>query len=412
MGLLRQLREISTELSPPSSLGTSTSVRRTLAPRIILYAQILTAKAGFSNISLTEDGYMRVGVLTFHHTYNYGAVMQAFALTETIRGLGHSVEILNYDSNNNDYYLTFENDLILKTRPPFLNLHREKYRRKDTKFEEFIGKYLPATSPLRTKSELDAVASELDVIVVGSDEVWRLYEGWYPAYFLDFGPQKLRRVSYAASFGGTSDPGAHRDELTRSLEQFNVIMVRDENSQRIVTDLLGVVPDMTFDPVLLNALGRLEIEAPAPSTSTNSVLVYSERQLAPREVLAVRRKAKELNARIIALGFPHWFADENIIDAGPLDFLAAVRSAKVIATGTFHGVVFGLLYEKQLLVFATKKKANKVASLLGEICLLSKFGDLSGEAIDYSVTTPRIQEIRERSLGLLSDSIVGSSSAP
>ena len=39
---------------------------------------------------------MRVGILTFHHTYNYGASLQAFALQTYIESLGHEVFIINY----------------------------------------------------------------------------------------------------------------------------------------------------------------------------------------------------------------------------------------------------------------------------------------------------------------------------
>ena len=39
---------------------------------------------------------MKIGILTFHDADNYGAVLQAFALKETIKKIEADVEILNY----------------------------------------------------------------------------------------------------------------------------------------------------------------------------------------------------------------------------------------------------------------------------------------------------------------------------
>ena len=39
---------------------------------------------------------MKVGILTFHFAYNYGAVLQAWGLQQAIESLGHEVCFLNY----------------------------------------------------------------------------------------------------------------------------------------------------------------------------------------------------------------------------------------------------------------------------------------------------------------------------
>ena len=38
----------------------------------------------------------KVGILTFHHTNNYGAVLQACSLYRAVERLGHTVEVLDY----------------------------------------------------------------------------------------------------------------------------------------------------------------------------------------------------------------------------------------------------------------------------------------------------------------------------
>ncbi|WP_308761032.1 hypothetical protein [uncultured Bacteroides sp.] len=38
---------------------------------------------------------MRIGILTPHYAYNYGAVLQAFALLHYLRSRGHEAQIIN-----------------------------------------------------------------------------------------------------------------------------------------------------------------------------------------------------------------------------------------------------------------------------------------------------------------------------
>ena len=50
---------------------------------------------------------MKVGILTFHNAYNYGAVLQTYATQEYVRGLGHEVEVIDYHNRKID--LSYEN---------------------------------------------------------------------------------------------------------------------------------------------------------------------------------------------------------------------------------------------------------------------------------------------------------------
>ena len=45
---------------------------------------------------------MKIGILTFHRAYNYGAVLQAYALKKVIESFGAEVEIINYKCDQVD----------------------------------------------------------------------------------------------------------------------------------------------------------------------------------------------------------------------------------------------------------------------------------------------------------------------
>lgn len=39
---------------------------------------------------------MKVGIITFHNAYNYGAILQTFATQEIVKAYGHDVNIIDY----------------------------------------------------------------------------------------------------------------------------------------------------------------------------------------------------------------------------------------------------------------------------------------------------------------------------
>ena len=39
---------------------------------------------------------MKIGILTYHSGYNFGANLQAFASSSYLKSLGHEVKIINY----------------------------------------------------------------------------------------------------------------------------------------------------------------------------------------------------------------------------------------------------------------------------------------------------------------------------
>ena len=46
---------------------------------------------------------MKIGILTFHWATNYGAILQAYALQEHLKHLGHDVFIIDYKPSIYDF---------------------------------------------------------------------------------------------------------------------------------------------------------------------------------------------------------------------------------------------------------------------------------------------------------------------
>ena len=43
---------------------------------------------------------MKIGIMTIHTTFNYGAVLQAYATEELLNGLGYDAELVDYTNNH------------------------------------------------------------------------------------------------------------------------------------------------------------------------------------------------------------------------------------------------------------------------------------------------------------------------
>ena len=343
-----------------------------------------------------------------HHSYNYGAALQAFALSEAVTEMGHEVALIDLRGTYNKMYADESTQLIMKRRPPSIaNIHRKQHREKAERFNAFFSEYTTRSSPADLPASIDAIAQEFDALIVGSDEVWTLKYGFNLNYFLSFGPENIGRISYAASFGRSTNADEHKVEIKQALDSFDAISVRDHNSQRIVRTITGVMPPLVLDPVLLGTLGRITPSESREPASQPIVLVYEEQQMSPSEVVATRRAARDLGARIVAVGYPHWFADESVIVAGPLDFIRLVASSSLVVSSLFHGVVFGLQFEKQLLILPAEKKRLKIESLLRQLELTDLYGSLDWNRIDYSVTQPRLEELRSASLSYLREALGG-----
>ena len=89
---------------------------------------------------------MRIGILTFHNANNYGAVLQAYCLQETLRRIGFDVEIVDYRNpliESRMHPFSFSDFLY----HPFLFVFRvlrffPSYKHRATNFNKFRTEFL------------------------------------------------------------------------------------------------------------------------------------------------------------------------------------------------------------------------------------------------------------------------------
>lgn len=289
---------------------------------------------------------MKIAQITPLGYFNYGNMLQKFALHHTLKNFTEFTEVLWLDAPK-----LFSEVLNTNTAQCVLKKERKQdkdymelfYRReavRQSKFKDFENLYVKTRFNF---PYLEDIADEYDFFVVGSDQVWN--PKWLAPYiFLEFVPRK-KKIAYAASIGNPTIPDEKKELFRRGISDFNYVSVREEEAVKIINELTGQTPIVLLDPVfLLNKEEWLSV-AQKPTWFKEKyqrgyVLTYYLRKLPPP---AVKTLAKELDLPIINLLDPQNF---NHFTVGPSELIWLFAHASFIFTNSFHGISFSILFKQ------------------------------------------------------------------
>jgi hypothetical protein len=305
---------------------------------------------------------LKIGVLTFHRCINYGSFWQARCLTEGLRSRGHNAVILDHDSrrvNIAEWRCAFQP--VLPTFVPEEDhpLYREKIRGFFRAFE-----ILPMSARFQLDNPVEM--EKYDVVVVGSDEVWNLTHPWFGGcpLFYGEGVRAERLVSYAASFGNYQASWGLEHSWAEKLASFDTISVRDENSQTLVRNATGELPEMVLDPCLQFPIN---LEGVNTSGFDEPYLALYGHNFSHSFAREIRQWANFKQIPIVSIGYRNDWADVQWITADPLEFAHFIAGAEAVATNFFHGCVFALANRKPFVCETTPYRNNKLRGLMSKI---------------------------------------------
>lgn len=191
---------------------------------------------------------MKAGIITFHNVINYGAVLQALALQETLINMGVDARIINYTPDDvvsiykpfclEKYRRQMRKSVKIAVRSLVSDIRHFRFLNKKNKaFESFGEKhYKLSGKPCRTLEKLQSENLSFDACFAGSDQIWNpeITCGFDPAYFLDFGDKSMIRASYAASIGKASFTAKEQTRLKELLSDFDSISMREATAAKLV----------------------------------------------------------------------------------------------------------------------------------------------------------------------------------
>lgn len=332
---------------------------------------------------------MKIGILTFHRAYNYGAVLQAYALQKYLSLQGHDVGMIDY--KNEDLlscYKVFDIRRVIKKNPmSFLKaLAKEiiffmpRHKRK-IKFEIFVSQYLKL---IDTKISLKG----LDLIVVGSDQVWniKLTKGFDSWYWGDIAKSNnIRAISYAASM--EQYWGLENDNKAKSLlNNFICISVREKSLEKRLTMLTERKISTTVDPTLLIDKKEWDKIAVKPTIEEPYIFLYQVRNSQQAFDYANRMANRNgmrlvcVSARVSALNTKGYEA------TSPAEFIGLIKYASIVIACSFHGVIFSVIFEKQFIALKLGDgRDSRYVDFLNNIGLSNTLKDLYDERDDTSI---------------------------
>ncbi|MCD7890142.1 MAG: polysaccharide pyruvyl transferase family protein [Oscillospiraceae bacterium] len=198
---------------------------------------------------------MKIGILTYHATHNYGAYLQAFALASKLRELKiGDVDIINYNTWASEKMQLKNLKFNLKQQSAlFYNCKRYQMFKSQQKKLPLSKKSLISDS---VDKFAEFVGNTYDLIIVGSDEVWVLdgFRGFPNAYWLP-NIEGVIKASYAASSRNfISDVSVEKQVMVRDfLSSFDYIGVRDVASQNLISEIMrhDELINLNCDPTFL-----------------------------------------------------------------------------------------------------------------------------------------------------------------
>lgn len=359
----------------------------------------------------TVPEHGRIGILTFHRAYNYGAVLQAYALQRALAALGAASEIIDYVGQYGGAKAgSSRRGRSLKERCK--GLLRDLWRtRKRRGFDRFMRRYMVVgREKYREAAELGAMdrAGRYDAYIVGSDQVWNAdITKDDPAWLLSFVEEGRKRNSYAASIGSCTFDPAREAAFRRELSRFHVLTVREKSSPEAYPFLRDCGAEVVLDPTLL--LTREDYAAIASKRLVRRKYAFLYTVPAADQL---RRYAADYCKEQGWLLIDIKKSARALLHAAPEDWLSFILHAEMVFTNSFHGTAFSILLEKPFVTEVDSPRTQNVRSQ--DLLTLTglRWRDMNDAAfapqaaIDHAAVRARLAAERERSLAYLKEIVL------
>ena len=362
---------------------------------------------------------MKVGILTFHRSNNYGAILQTYALQTVLNGLGVTSQIIDYVRPGKEESFFFpwwglKNCII----NGFTLLHYVKIKRRIVRFQEFRKNFL-RISPKSYYScdELEKGLPEVDAFICGSDQIWRpvLYNDQLRVYCLGFvNAKEVKKIAYAPSFGRSIVSKEFKQIIRPLINDIQYLSVREKTGQKIISQTTGREAQIVIDPSFLLPSEDWSRIALPPCVDPPYVLVYCLSQR--RNFCDLVRHVKKVTGLPVVVISPTAMnlirdVDHVIFDAGPQKFIGLLANASCICTNSFHATAFSLINKRPFWTTPIRLSNSRLIDLLNMIGLSDRqingaedFPDAPLE-IDYSKAERLLDEARRNSISFLKNAL-------
>ena len=376
---------------------------------------------------------MRIGILTLPLHTNYGGILQAYALQTVLERMGHEVVVFDCPLRKfklpiwkkplcyskriiKRYILQDKCTLINKER---IDFEKERYFRKNT--QPFINAHIHRYVVRKLE---DIKKDDIDAIVVGSDQIWRMLyfkSMWFTkraanAFLAFTAGWNIKRIAYAASFGNNNPeiPEGEIEDCKQAISKFDAVSVREKNGVKICKDLFGIDAKWVLDPTMLLQLSDyIKLIGNKKDENSHGMLMSYVLDEYP-EVAELRSKiAKEKNLKVNISNVADNGSDKSgVLPQPPVEhWLQSFLDADYIINDSFHACVFSILFHKQFTVYGNKDRGmERFTSLLSMFGLEDRLVTNVNEYkplpdIDYTKVDKILNEKRKEAVVFLKNNL-------
>ena len=297
-----------------------------------------------------------VGILTFHGADNYGSVLQAYALLNAVKRITEkSCSIINYISNEQvemyDIYFPMNGIKSYIKNLYIFFFQRKKRMRKKNSFELFRRRYLEIDTTKRY-SEVKEIRNK-SAIICGSDQIWNIHIKDFKNCYMLSEIENVKKISYAASMGGI-DLHLNEDEkkqIHKYLLDFSAVSVREKIAEKMLKECNVDNIDILIDPTFLVQQEQWKKVMSKRRIQEKYIFFYSV-DYNEDSVKIARWYGKKFNLPVVIMytSWHSYFVCKDGIKWSKCtdveDFLSLIYYSEFVLSGSFHGTVFSLIFNK------------------------------------------------------------------
>lgn len=314
---------------------------------------------------------MKIGIVTYHRSYNYGAFLQALSLCKRLNMEDDiQAEIVDYNMPVSMHGYHMSNWSFLK------KVYRyKKYcfqKQLGNSFEENIrdNKALLSDSYVysdKIEDFINAVKGKYDVLIAGSDEIWRLdSERGFPSPYWLPGELGCIKCSYAASSRSSLDilDDEKKKSLKSLIEDFSVVSVRDLLTYELLKDIcpskeihINCDPSFLYDYGIDKDNAKASIRKIVKNDKPNIVIMCEDEDCV-NEIKVLNNKYNLLSVYKYHTGM------YNLPKLKPVDWLGIISGADCVISSFYHGICYSIINHTPFIALGTEKKKSKLEDLL------------------------------------------------
>ncbi|MBD5366020.1 MAG: polysaccharide pyruvyl transferase family protein [Bacteroides sp.] len=358
---------------------------------------------------------MKIGIATQSLLWNYGGVIQNYALHKVLIRFGHEPITIDYIGHKN-LFGHIKSALKTLLLYPFPSKRRGalsfRNKRLNPIIDSFIRQYIKTTKQVDHYCPSLIDAYKLEALITGSDQVWRpCYNPYLKDLYLDFAKNKnVLRIAYAASFG-TSEKEYTDQEINdcfSAAKMLSAVSVREGSGINLCWEYFNVEAQEVLDPTLLLTADDYQELTKDIQTAKGKYIGVYVLDKSPYISEIVSKISQEKKIPTV------YRATENTPGMSPKKWISLFRDAEFIITDSFHGTIFSIIFQKPFLSICNMYRGgDRFISLLEPLGLMQRLISYNqqdiesrySDDIDWQTVTDKLCEKRISSLKFIKSSL-------